>query len=424
MRALVTGTMTPVGLFVVRRLHELGFEVTAAGSMRLDYALYSKAVKQRLIFPSPRYAPLEFVQAVLAELERGYYDIYIPTFEDGFLMAYYQEQVRRYTRFQMMPYSSILAVHDKHNMTGIARALGLPTPDPTFRPASYAALAEAVAAVDFPVVVKLRKACNANGQQLVKDPRELPEVCARLIDRYHLTEAELPIIQRYIKGPLISTVNLAQDGKALGQLVFKAWRVYPRAGGTSSLREVIRHETAESYDRILISHLGWSGFFSVDYMCDEATGELFLVDVNPRLAPGVIFGHYAGADMLGAYIDMLLNRPIGPIAEPRAGVMAKMHFLEAGGFLTSFFDGQLKFREKMALWRSILRAAAYPDDVFSWSDLMPFFALWTFIVPNLPRLLSARGGEIFLRKVLFDEACFDQQRAAVASTAALEAVEG
>lgn len=423
MRALVTGTMTPTGLFVVRRLKELGFEVTAGGAMRLDYALYSKAVKHRLLFPSPRYEPLRFVQAVLEELERKHYDIYIPTFEDGYLMSFYQEHLKRLTHFQMMPYTAILSVHDKHNMNSIARTIGIPTPQPTFRPNSYAALREAIAGVDFPTVVKLRKACNANGQQFVRDPRDLPAVCDRLIERYHLSETELPVIQRYITGPLISTVNLAQDGEVRGQVVFKALRVYPRTGGTSSLREVIRHDMAASYDRTLIAHLNWTGFFSVDYMCDEATGQLHLIDINPRLAPGVIFGHYAGTDLLGAYVDMLLGRPMREIAPPREGIMAKMHFLEVGSVLTSFLDRELRFRDKLSLWRSVLKAAVYPDDVFNWRDLMPFAALWTFIIPNLPRLLSERGGEVFLQKVLFDEGRFEREQGSLAAAATLEIVE-
>lgn len=412
MRALVTGAMTPVGLFVVRRLADLGFMVTAGGSSPLDYALHSRAVRKRLVFPSSRYEPLRFVQAVLAELERGGYDLYLPSFEDAFLMAFYQDQVKKFTRFHMMPYEAILAVHDKHNAAEIARSIGVPVPDPTFKPTSRAALQEAVRAVDFPVVVKLRKACNAHGQKIVKDPRELPEVCAQLIDRYQLGEDELPIIQRYVSGPLISTVSLSKDGEMLGQVIFKALRVYPRSGGTSSLREVVRHELAAKYDQALISHLSWTGFMSVDYMCDEATGELYLIDVNPRLAPGVIFGYYAGSDLLGAYVDLLLDRPVRAIEAPREGVRAKMHFLEAASALDSLLDNGLRLGQKAALWRSVLRAASYPDDVFAWRDLKPFFALWAFIVPRIPRLLSARGGEVFLDRVLFDETIFNRELAA------------
>ena len=70
----------------------------------------------------------------------------------------------------------------------------------------------------------------------------------------------------------------------------------------------------------------------------------------------------------------------------------------------------LGFRGKLALWRSILGAAACPDDVFSWRDLRPFFALWAFILPRVPQLLGPHGGEVFLEKVLFDEARFVRAR--------------
>ena len=420
MRALVTGTMTPVGLFLVRYLHEMGFEVTAGGCGLLDYILFSKGVKRRLRFPSPRLTPGRFIQAVLDELKRGRYDLYLPSFEDGYLMSYYQDQIRQLTRFQMMPYPSLMAVHDKANMANIAKTVGIPIPSPTFRPTSLEALAEAVAAVDYPVVVKLRKSCNANGQQVVKNARDLPAICADLVARYHLPESELPIIQRYIKGSLISTVNLAKDGQVLGQVVFEALRVYPREGGTSSLRQVIRHERAESLDRALVAHLGWTGFLSVDYMRDGETGDLFLIDVNPRLAPGVIFGYHAGTDLLGAYIDLLFDRPVRSISPPREGVLAKMHFPEVGAVLQSLFDRDLRLQDKIELWRSVLSAVPYPDDIFSWRDLKPFFALWAYILPNVPRLLSREGGEIFLRNALFDQVRFEQDLYEMEAAASLQ----
>ncbi|MCR4426777.1 MAG: hypothetical protein NUW23_11440, partial [Firmicutes bacterium] len=203
MRALVTGMMTPVGLFVVRRLAEMGFQVTAAGTASSDFSLHSKAVKRRLVFPSIRYQPERFARAVLDELASGDYDIYVPTFEDGFVMSYYAEEINKYARFISMPFESILFVHDKGNMARFGQRIGVPPPNPTFVPVSRAELPAIFEAVDCPVVVKPRRKCNAHGQAVLDDPKRLPEVYADLLARQGADDEDLPMIQRRVRGPVL-----------------------------------------------------------------------------------------------------------------------------------------------------------------------------------------------------------------------------
>ncbi|WP_205013233.1 hypothetical protein, partial [Pseudomonas shirazica] len=62
-----------------------------------------------------------------------------------------------------------------------------------------------------PVVVKLRVACNAHGQKIVTELDSAAWEYAQIVKKYQLEE-EPPLIQQYIKGSLISTVNLAVNG--------------------------------------------------------------------------------------------------------------------------------------------------------------------------------------------------------------------
>ena len=58
MRALVTTPSSPVSLFFVRRLKQMGYTVTAIDSHRRSFASYSNAVSKTIIAPSLRYDPL------------------------------------------------------------------------------------------------------------------------------------------------------------------------------------------------------------------------------------------------------------------------------------------------------------------------------------------------------------------------------
>lgn len=410
MRALVTGMMTPVGLFTVRRLAELGFEVTAGGCTRWDYSMYSNGVRRRLLFPSTRYEPLQFAQAVLEELATGRYDIYVPTFEDAFLMSYYRDEVNRHARFLTMSQDDILAAHDKGNMREVARSIGVPVPDPTFVPHSRQELDGIFAQVHYPVVIKPRRACQSNGQQVVQDPGMLPGLYWKVVKEYGFSDDELPLVQRFVNGRLVCTVGLAQGGDLLGQVAFTALRTYPRAGGTTSYKEVIDSPKARKYDAALVKRLNWTGFFSTDYMQDE-TGELHLIDCNPRMAPGMIMGHNAGADLFGAYIDMVLGKAPRPIAAPVVGARGRMQFLELGWILDTVFDKNMTAAQKRRAWREWRHRDGNPvkDDVLSWKDVMPGLVLYSFIFTRVPRLLSEHGGELFLEHVLFDEQRFHSQ---------------
>ncbi|NLG84509.1 MAG: hypothetical protein GX493_07905 [Firmicutes bacterium] len=157
-------------------------------------------------------------------------------------------------------------------------------------------------------------------------------------------------MQRYLSGPLVFTVSLAKEGKVFRAVVFEALRVYPRMGGTSSLRVVIQDPEAEEYDRRFIRHLNWTGFFCADYIRDESTGRLALIELNPRMAPGLILAHHAGGDLFGAYIDLILGRPVRDLRPAVPGTMVRMHFLEIGATLEAFFERGLPFRQKIALW--------------------------------------------------------------------------
>src|SRR5690554_6680723 len=86
MKALVTTMMSPLSVFVARRLKSLGFSVTAIDSSKEAYGFYSNGVDKRVIVPSLRYDPLGYAEAVINEMATTKYDIYIPILECSFLM--------------------------------------------------------------------------------------------------------------------------------------------------------------------------------------------------------------------------------------------------------------------------------------------------------------------------------------------------
>lgn len=414
MKALVTGMMTPYGLFTVRRLAEMGFDVTAAACSGWDYAMYSKGVKKRLKLPSTRYEPIRFAEAVINELRTGNYDIYVPTFEDGFVMSYFRDEIAKYTKTLLMPFKDIMTAHDKGTMRDVAKSIGVGVPDPTYVPKNMDEALEILAGIDYPVVLKQRRSCGAHGQQIVKDPQKLVSLYRGIVEEYHLTDQELPLIQRFIGGPQICTVGLAYEGELLGQVAFRSLRTQPRDGGTTALKEIVDSPLAFRNDAALVKKLNWTGFFCSDYLTDD-TGNLNFIDCNPRMAPGIILGYNGGVDLLSAYVDLALGKKVGPLAHPKAGTLGRMQFLDLGWLIDSLMDKSYSFSQKVDAWKEWRdhRGQKIKDDVFSWSDIKPGLMLYWFIITRLGPLLSPHQGEVFLENHLFDEARFYEQLAAM-----------
>jgi len=407
MRAFVTGTLTPTGLFIIRHLARLGYEVTAAGHQRLDFCLYSNALSRKLYFPSVWYDPVGFARAVINELRTGNYDIYVPVFEEGYVMSVFREELARYTRCQFMPFDAIMQVHDKTRSTALAQELGIPVPESTMMPESWDEVERLARQVEYPVIMKLRKSCSGSGQRIAENPDQLLKAYRTIVKQFSIPESELPLMQRFVKGSLLSSVTLAKDGEILGRVVFRGLHVYPIIGGTSCLKEVIDRPDIDEYDALLIKKLNWTGFMSFDYIEDSRTGKAYFIDANPRLAPGAITAYIGGVDYLRTYIDMLYDRPVSTLPRPPVGLRTRWQLTDVAALLTSVGCPGFDFRGKLRYWRDWFRRGKCYDEVNSLRDPLPGLMAWVYSILKLPLMMSKDGSEVFLQSQMFNRETFN-----------------
>lgn len=417
MKALVTLASTPTGLFIIRRLHQLGYKVTVIDSHSRSFESYSNGVSKRIIAPSLRYDPHGFAKTVISELKQEQYDLYFPVLECGFLMAYYKDTIQRYTKMVTMSFEDITLAHNKDAMRAYAEQANVRIPK-TYAPDSLKDAFRFLEESDTPIVIKPAVGCNAHGQKIVLDPKKAVWEYGQLVKEYGL-EGRLPLIQQYIKGTLVSTVNLAVKGEVKGEVVFRALRTVPISGGTSSYRETITSPEAELFDARLIKHFNWTGFISFDYMEEETTGKLYLIDCNPRIAPGAILGFYAGVDLVSAFSELAQGKEIAALPRQKDGVRCKLNFLDLGWLLYNLIDKNLTAKEKFACFKTWSKREKSYRDIGSIHDMLPSFALWAFLLRNVRKLLGSDGGEIFLEHSLFDEETFQKGLAESATTTIL-----
>ena len=77
------------------------------------------------------------------------------------------------------------------------------------------------------------------------------------------------------------------------------------------------------FDARLIKHFNWTGFISFDYMEEESTGKLYLIDCNPPYLLGNLACH-TGVDLMGAFAELAQGKDIAALPRQQDGVRCKL----------------------------------------------------------------------------------------------------
>jgi len=303
-----------------------GVTVTAADHHRWSVG---KAIAQTkwLRTPSVSQNPAGYLSALVQELKSRPYDLLVPTFEESLLLAEFREEVEPLTKLLLSPFSVMWQLHHKPSLYRLCSQLGIPTP-PTVARLHPLNLEQQVRSLQFPVVLKLPNSNNSTG-------REFCDTMPALVDRFHalysreiLRHAEPPFVQQKIEGHPIYTLMLCQDGRKLGEVIYRPLRSFPENGGTSSHRESIHHPRIAALTERLAAATRWSGFLGLDFISDRTDGTSYLIDANTRANPAVQLGYLAGVDWTGLLIDIQCGVAPAPMTA-RVGVRSRTPLLDA-----------------------------------------------------------------------------------------------
>jgi biotin carboxylase len=397
MRVLVTGMFTQAGLHAVRRFAGLGYRVTAADCHQLAYGAHSRHVHRRVRLPLPRREPVRYAWRLLEELEQRHYDYFFPSFEETYFLAQYGDEIRRRTRTVLPARADLLGLHDKAAMLGAARAAGVRVPE-TVAPTSLADADQRLRRIDAPVVIKLRQSCNSGGLEFVDDPRRLPARYRSLVKQHRLTEDRLPVVQRRVDGELLCSLELAQQGRTVGQVLCRGNRMLPRRGGTTTARETVHHPGCAEASQRLIRALGWTGFVGFDYLVERESGRIFLIDSNPRCSVSLALAWFGGSDWIGPWTEIARGVAARPAPACREGVKSKTHFADLLWMLGSYFDGsvdaQALAQQRSRWWKD----RGYHYDIMSARDWRPTAMLYPYLLWQSRKLLTSRhdASQLFL----------------------------
>jgi predicted ATP-grasp superfamily ATP-dependent carboligase len=295
---------------------------------------------------------------------------------DKQLLFLSRQRARLADRFamQLPPAELIELLVDKRLFASRAHAAGLPVPA-TVCSKDITGPDEALARVPVPCVIKPNVHIGWFARMAQREPRKalIASTPEQLRSSYAQVAAHTPdfVVQQYIPGgeELIYSYHAYVDagGRTLAEFVGKKVRTFPRDAGISTYLELVKEPRVLAIGRDAVARLGLVGPMKIDLKMHADTGELFILEVNPRFNLWHYLGAVSGINLpLVAYAD-LTGTPLPPVGDYTTDVRWLSFDDDLRSFLRSYHPaGELGWMD----WLGSLRGRKIYD-VFAWRDPLP-----------------------------------------------------
>ena len=367
--ALLLGADSCKTLPLARSLRKKGFHVTGLFQSRLNYGYSCRYVDERLVFrvleDNSKAEP--YLRKLLEERK---FDVVIP------LEDFCAVLVSRLNLNGFPDESVFWQGFDKHRLMRLCEEKGYPHPKSFFPEDGLPD------AIPFPILIKPDISSGARGIIPVRDRTELERALPDAIRNYGSCH-----LQQYISpGGRQVEIQLFVDaeGHLVQSSVLEKYRWYPVKGGSSCCCVSARNDKIVRVCHQILKDLHWVGFADFDTVEDPRTGELLVLELNPRL-PACIKGAFAaGVDWGDVLASEYMHSP-HQAYEGKEG-----EWLRHLGFdILWFFHSPDRFRTIPSWFRFIGRHVHYQDMGMRW-DLLPWFTgtlgnLFKFVRPSFRR---------------------------------------
>ncbi|MBR5168368.1 MAG: ATP-grasp domain-containing protein [Salinivirgaceae bacterium] len=385
MRILLLYADATQTLPVARSLRQKGHFVAGVFASRLSYGYPSRFINKRYLFSNVENVD-EYYGYVYEILEHTEYDSIIPMNDaSAVMLSKYSSELRQFTAFVMPDYKTFSRAYDKHSLMRLCQEKGYPHPRTTIVEDGHIEQID-VDSLQFPLLIKPNLTCGARGMTYCEDKNELLGKFPSIYREYgdcHL-QSFVPVGGHQVEVQLY--INEKQ--KLIQSSVIKKFRWYPENGGSSCCN------TSDENDKIvgiccqILKDIGWVGFADFDTIEDPRTGELLIMEINPRLPACVKTPFAAGIDWADVIVSEYLGNP------HRCYQASKQVYLRHLGFETLwFFYSKNRFKTTPNWFKFIGRNIFY-QDISCFSDPLPFFfgTLGNVIKQLSPKFRKTKSG--------------------------------
>ena len=375
-KVLITDAQRPKTLAAVRSLGQRGFRVIAGYDKPHAVAFASKYCAGRLIYPSPKKQPGEFLAFMLEHLRAERYDCFIPmSDEEVALVARHREKFSELTNLVMVDGGTMEVAQDKWRTAEFALAQGFPHPK-TFVVDHLDDLERLQNQVPYPAIIKPRISTAAQGLVFVERPEELVPQYLRVHRHF-----PLPLIQECIptNSPKYAVSYLLNHQSQVRAAVVKRFhRQYPVKGGPATCFETVDRPDLKDYGGKILETLGWQGVAEVEFLEDERDGEVKLIEINPRFSATLALTIQAGVELPHLLYSLGTEGDVEPCMDYQVGKICRSML---PGEVLHFLTNGRRWRMEPSFWR--FRGPNLGYSVWSRDDVRPAFANLRFALKSL-----------------------------------------
>lgn len=353
---------------VARSLRQQGHFVVVFANSRFSSGYASKYINKKYVSPDIIKCCSEFEAYLYEYLTKTQIDLIIPMGDDSatFLSQKKEHIESTYKcRCAVPTYSIFNIANDKQLLMELCEKYSLP--HPRTRGISMDNIDSVAEYVGFPSMIKPNISAGAKGIVKVDTKEELKLKLPSIIKQFGDST-----LQEYVQqSGHYYNVMLYRDRNGLiaAYTIIKILRYFPIKGGSSCYCQTVEHPYLLEKCKEVLECLDWRGFADFDILEDVKSGELKIIEINPRVPSSLQASVAAGVDFAKIIIaDEFGEDPDPPFSTYVTGKEIRWFGLDVMWFI--FSNQRLIFRPSW--FKFFGRNVSYQDG--SIKDPMPMMA--------------------------------------------------
>lgn len=361
---------------ILKSLHRSGNKIVMLISESGNYADESKYVDEKILthFSDKSSKYLELVKTIIIEKK---IDVIIPMGDSlAEFLCRNREELMKMTHFKMPTLENFMKGYDKNLLMSLCREKGYP--HPLTIDLSKTAYNDESCFVDFPYPGILKPNCTTGGRGMciINSYEDLLQTYPRIKTEYG--ECHLQQFIRAGGSQVKLQLYVNKQGDLLYSSVMEKVRWYPVKGGSSCCSVSVQKPKMVEICHNILKDIHWIGFADFDTIGNPDTGELLIMEINPRLPACIGAAVNAGIDWGQIIVDDYLDRPQKQY-QFKEGIALR----HLGFDILWFLKSPNRFKTKPC-WFKFLGKKVYYQDFHFW-DQKPF---WVGTYHNMKKLLN------------------------------------
>lgn len=353
---------------MAKALNKLGHELTALCAQKMSSGYATRYLHHKYKCPDLHHEPVAYKEFFYEHLKSHSYDLIIPMIDESatFLSSIKKRLCALYpnTVCAVEDYETFELANDKQQLMEVCEKYNIV--HPKTRAITVETMNEVADYVGFPAMIKPNISAGAKGIMRVNSIEELQEALPGTVKDFGACT-----LQQYVEQPdYYYNVMLfrTKEGKTAAYTVIKIQRYFPLKGGSSCYSETVEHPFLVQQCEQCLEKLNWHGFADFDILEDKRTGELKIIEINPRVPSSLQASFAAGVNFGEIFVEEYLGEGKHKEYQYKANQQVRWFGLDVMWFLMS----PQRFSYRPSWFRFWGKNVSYHDGC--WSDPMPMVA--------------------------------------------------